>query len=90
MKRANVTYEELAARMKDHGFAETRASISAKLQRGTFAATFLIGASRCSRTGEPTPRGCLTMKLERGTFAAAWLFACIAALGLEGIHLEQL
>ena len=44
MKRANVTYEELAVRMKDHGFSETRASISAKLQRGTFAATFLIGA----------------------------------------------
>ena len=43
MKRANVTYEELAERMKGHGFAETRASISAKLQRGTFAATFLIG-----------------------------------------------
>lgn len=43
MKRANVTYEELAVRMKNHGFAETRASISSKLQRGTFAATFLLG-----------------------------------------------
>ena len=43
MKRADVTYEELAKRLKDHGLNETRDSIAAKLKRGTFAATFLIG-----------------------------------------------
>jgi hypothetical protein len=43
LKRADVTYEELAARLKAHGLNETRDSIAAKLKRGTFAATFLLG-----------------------------------------------
>jgi len=42
MKRAGVTYAELARRLKDHGLDETEASITSKLARGTFAATFLI------------------------------------------------
>lgn len=45
MKRAGVTYMQLAERMKEHGFAEeTEASITSKLARGTFAATFFIAA----------------------------------------------
>lgn len=44
LKRANVTYEELATRLKDHGLEETRDSIAAKLKRGTFAATFLLAS----------------------------------------------
>jgi hypothetical protein len=44
LKRADITYEELAARMKKHGVNETRDSISAKLKRGTFPATFFIAA----------------------------------------------
>jgi hypothetical protein len=43
LKRADVTYEELARRLKEHGLNETRDSIAAKLKRGTFAATFLLG-----------------------------------------------
>jgi Domain of unknown function (DUF6471) len=43
LKRANVTYDELATRLKAHGLNETRDSIAAKLKRGTFAATFLLG-----------------------------------------------
>ena len=42
MKRANVTYETMADRLKDHGLSETRDSVAAKLKRGTFAATFLL------------------------------------------------
>jgi hypothetical protein len=42
LKRANVTYDELAERLKKHGLSETRNSIAAKLKRGTFPATFLI------------------------------------------------
>ncbi len=42
LKRAGVTYSELARRLKEHGLEETEASISSKLARGTFAATFLI------------------------------------------------
>ncbi len=44
LKRANVTYEELARRLKDHGLEETRDSIAAKLKRGPFAATFLLAS----------------------------------------------
>jgi hypothetical protein len=42
LKRANVTYEQLAERLKEHGLSETRDSIAAKLRRGTFPATFLL------------------------------------------------
>ena len=43
LKRADVTYEELARRLKEHGLSETKHSIAAKLKRGTFPATFLVG-----------------------------------------------
>ena len=58
MKRAKVTYEGMAEKLKEHGLSETRDSVAAKLKRGTFAATFLL--------------------------------ACLAALELEGVKLEDL
>lgn len=58
MKRADVTYEEMAQRLKKHGLEETEASITSKLSRGTFAATFFL--------------------------------ACLAALELEGVKLEDI
>jgi hypothetical protein len=42
IKRADITYEELAKRLEAHGFKENAASIANKLSRGTFAATFLV------------------------------------------------
>jgi hypothetical protein len=48
LKKAEVGYVELAKRLKKHGFKdETEASITAKLQRGTFSASFLL-ASLCA------------------------------------------
>jgi len=58
LKRADVTYEELAKRLEKHGFKETEASITSKLGRGTFPATFFL--------------------------------ACLAALELTGMALEDL
>lgn len=59
LKRAGLTYADLAERLKDHGLvAETEASIKAKLRRGTFSAT--------------------------------WLLATLAALGKEGVKLEEI
>ena len=58
LKRADVTYDELARRLKEHGLTETRDLIASKLKRGTFAATFFL--------------------------------ACIAALEMEGVRLEDL
>ena len=57
MKEAGVTYVELARRLAEQGFKETEASI--------------------------------TMKLKRGTFAATFLRACVAALKLQRISLED-
>lgn len=42
LKRADITYEELAERLREHGLEETRDSIASKLKRGTFAATFFL------------------------------------------------
>jgi hypothetical protein len=59
LKRAGITYDELAARLEGHGLpGETRDSIKSKLKRGTFAATFLL--------------------------------ATLAAIGLEGLRLEDI
>ena len=46
LKRAEVSYAELARRLKEHGLAETEASITAKLNRGTFAATFFLATMK--------------------------------------------
>ena len=44
LKRADVTYEELAARLSKAGFSETKASIANKISRGTFSGAFLLAA----------------------------------------------
>lgn len=58
LQDAEVTYEELAKRLKKHGLKESRASVANKLKRGTFPATFFL--------------------------------ACIAALELDGVALEEI
>lgn len=44
LKRNGVTYEELAEKLKKHAHDETKASIAAKLGRGTFPATFFVAS----------------------------------------------
>ena len=58
MKEGGVTYAVMVERLKPYGFEETEAS--------------------------------LTMKLKRGAFAATFLLASLAALELEGFHLDEL
>jgi hypothetical protein len=57
LKEKEVTYVELVKRLKKHGFSETEASITNKLKRGTFSATFFL--------------------------------ACLAALELEQVSMED-
>lgn len=57
IKRADISYEQLAEKLKAHGITENGASIANKLARGTFSATFFM--------------------------------ACLAALELEGLRLED-
>jgi hypothetical protein len=42
LARADVSYKELAERLRKHGLEETEASIANKLSRGTFSATFFL------------------------------------------------
>jgi virulence-associated protein VapD len=42
VKETGVTYTELVRRLEPHGFKETEASVTMKLKRGTFAATWLF------------------------------------------------
>jgi Domain of unknown function (DUF6471) len=44
LKRAEMTYEDLAEKMKKHGFKETKASIASKLSRATVPASFFLAA----------------------------------------------
>ena len=44
LKRADLTYEELAEKLKKHGFKETKASIANKLARATVPAHFFLAA----------------------------------------------
>jgi hypothetical protein len=42
LKRADLTYDDLAERLKKHGFKETKASIANKLARSTLTAAFFL------------------------------------------------
>ena len=43
LREAEITYAELAKRLKKHGFKEeTEASITMRLKRGTFPATWFL------------------------------------------------
>jgi ribosome-binding protein aMBF1 (putative translation factor) len=46
LKRADVTYEELAAKLREMGHEETKISVANKVNRGTFPATFFIAVMR--------------------------------------------
>lgn len=46
LKRADVTYEELANRLREHGLDETKHSVAAKIGRGTFPASFFFAAMK--------------------------------------------
>jgi hypothetical protein len=42
LKRADITYEELAEKLGNHGLEEPRESVASKLSQERFAATFLL------------------------------------------------
>jgi virulence-associated protein VapD len=44
LKRADLTYDDLADRLKKHGFDETKASIANKLARATMSAHFFLAS----------------------------------------------
>ena len=46
LKRADVTYEELAGRLSEIGWTETKSSIAAKISRGGFPASFFVAVMK--------------------------------------------
>jgi len=44
LKRAELTYDDLAEKMKRHGFKETKSSVASKLSRATVPAAFFLAA----------------------------------------------
>jgi hypothetical protein len=44
LKRSDLTYDDLADRLKKHGFKETKASIANKLARATLPAHFFLAS----------------------------------------------
>lgn len=44
LKRAGMTYDALAEKLKEHGFEETKASIANKLARATMTAHFYLAS----------------------------------------------
>ena len=44
LKRADVTYDDLADRLSKMGLSETIGSIANKISRGTFSATFMLAS----------------------------------------------
>jgi hypothetical protein len=46
LKRADLTYEELAAKLREMGLEETKISVANKVNRGTFPATFFVAVMR--------------------------------------------
>jgi hypothetical protein len=46
LKRAEITYEELARRLRDMGIEETKGSVTVKVNRGAFPAWFLLATMK--------------------------------------------
>jgi virulence-associated protein VapD len=44
LKRAEMTYEDLAEKLNKHGFRESKASIASKLSRATMSAHFFLAS----------------------------------------------
>jgi hypothetical protein len=46
LKRADMTYEQLADMLREMGHSETKISVANKINRGTFQASFFVAVMR--------------------------------------------
>ena len=46
LKRADMTYEQLADKLREMGHNETKISVANKINRGTFQASFFVAVMR--------------------------------------------
>jgi hypothetical protein len=68
--------------------ARATAFLKAKMKETGVTYTELV--KRLAPHGFVETEASITMKLKRGSFAAAWLLACLAALEMDGIRLEDI
>lgn len=78
------------------GFAKTeeewgrRAADHLKAEMKKAEVTYAELVKRLKKHGfKDETEASITMKLKRGAFAAGFMLACLAALELEGVHLED-
>jgi hypothetical protein len=76
---------------KSEGELATRASAYLKAKMKETGVTYAELVKRLKKHGfkDETEAG-ITMKLKRGTFSATFFLACLAAMELEGVVLEEI
>ena len=90
LKRANVTYEELARRLKDHGLEETRDFDRGEAQARNVCRDVSFSITGCHRTGRVEIRGYLTdIRAYQSVLRYCWIFCnALDENGLRGINLD--
>lgn len=74
---------------KEEEWAE-RAALFLKNKLKEKEMTYAELVKRLKKHGLKETEGGITMKLKRGTFSATFFLACLAALDLDGVALEEI
>ena len=75
------------AKTEDEWMDRASAFLKAEIQK--LGITYEELAKRLKKYGFKETKAGVTNKLARGTFNAAWFLACLAALELEGLRLDE-
>ncbi|HEX5279483.1 MAG TPA: DUF6471 domain-containing protein [Micropepsaceae bacterium] len=76
------------AKTEDEWGARATAYLKAEMKKADVTYAEMI--KRLKRHGFKETEASFTMKLKRGAFAASFFLACLAALELEGVRLEDI
>jgi hypothetical protein len=68
----------------------SRASAFLKAKMKETGVTYVELAKRLKKLGLKETEAGITMKLKRGTFAATFFLACLAAMKLDGVLLDEI
>jgi hypothetical protein len=76
------------AKTEEEWGARASAFLKAKMKEADITYAELV--KRLKKHGLKETEAGITMKLKRGTFSATFFLACLAALELEGVVLEEI
>jgi hypothetical protein len=85
---ALVAQAQVAAESEEELAARASAFLKAKLKES--GVTYAELVKRLKKHGLKETEAGITMKLKRGTFSATFFLACLAAMELEGVVLEEI